>query len=208
MSNPSPQLPLEIGLPGTELARERKRLELTAEALSSVEPEPKAEWMRRLASADELRTLDELDALRAALVQLPAEQRKHLERREARLRGALFFGQVRELSERRRALTRRSAELQELTAAIDARAERLEHAEARYTQTVAADFSTFARRAESVRALVDGARDNAEERLAREIRNGMQREMEEVAQYLLVARIAIARATDQLALQHTQEVTR
>jgi hypothetical protein len=36
--------------------------------------------------------------------------------------------------------------------------------------------------------------------LAQEVKAGMQREMRQVEQYLLVTRIAIARATDQLAM--------
>ena len=42
--------------------------------------------------------------------------------------------------------------------------------------------------------------------LAAEIRRGMQREVLEVQEYLLVARIAIARATDQLALSPVEEL--
>ncbi len=42
--------------------------------------------------------------------------------------------------------------------------------------------------------------ESGEVMLAQEIKAGMQREMRQVEQYLLVTRIAIARATDQLAM--------
>ena len=45
------------------------------------------------------------------------------------------------------------------------------------------------------------ALNDREVALAGEIRRGMAREMQEVQQYLLVTRIGIARATDELAME-------
>jgi len=64
---------------------------------------------------------------------------------------------------------------------------------------VQTDFLAFAERADVVAVRVDDALRGREESLAAEIRRGIQHEMREVREYLLVARIAIARATDLLA---------
>ena len=89
---------------------------------------------------------------------------------------------------------------------VDARVQRVQNAEDHFTAGVATDFHAFAQRADVIAARVDQALNGREEMLAAEIRRGMQREMLEVQEYLLVARIAIARATDQLALNAVGEL--
>jgi hypothetical protein len=71
---------------------------------------------------------------------------------------------------------------------------------------VETDFLAFTDRADLLNADVANALDRRELALAGELRRGMAREMQEVQKYLLVTRIGIARATDQLALdQQTVE---
>jgi hypothetical protein len=96
-------------------------------------------------------------------------------------------------------LPSRPAELAALLADVDARAERLERAEAAYTETVAADFDRFRERAAGIRTMVAASLVRREELIAQELRAGIDRETVEMERYLVTARIAIARATDQLA---------
>lgn len=65
---------------------------------------------------------------------------------------------------------------------------------------VETDFLAFNDRAVELRRNVDTALDHREVALAHELRRGMAREMQEVQKYLLITRIGIARATDQLSM--------
>jgi hypothetical protein len=64
---------------------------------------------------------------------------------------------------------------------------------------VQADFSRFESRAGGLRDRVASARSVREAQLAAALARGLEREASALEEYLLTARIAIARATDQLA---------
>ena len=80
------------------------------------------------------------------------------------------------------------------------RAARVQNAEAQFVAGVEADFMELADRAVALREEVDVALDRRQAALATQVRRGMAREMQEVQKYLLVTRIGIARAADQLSL--------
>jgi hypothetical protein len=90
-------------------------------------------------------------------------------------------------------------------AGVDERVTRVQNAESQFTAGVETDFLAFSDRALNITETVDTALDAREFALAAELRRGMAREMKEVQQYLLFTRIAIARATDQLAVVTTVE---
>ena len=128
----------------------------------------------------------------------PAEARRWLDRIR-RLQGVVLWDQAythaTRLQERRSKLAALRAELGTLDDSIA----RLSGAEAQFAETVVADFSRL--RSESARLgeAVALAITDREERLAMELREGVRREMARVQRYLLTARVAIARTTDQLA---------
>jgi hypothetical protein len=153
----------------------------------------------RLATPDEQRVLARIETLRTRAEAVPEAQRAQFTRRLDRLTGLVSFAQARERAARLRMLATRHAELAALLADVDARAERLERAEAAYTETVAADFDRFRERAAGIRTMVAASLVRREELIAQELRAGIDRETVEMERYLVTARIAIARATDQLA---------
>ena len=83
---------------------------------------------------------------------------------------------------------------------VDARINRVANAESEFAAGVETDFLAFTDRADMLTADVARALNAREVALAGELRRGMAREMKEVQQYLLVTRIGIARATDELAM--------
>ena len=176
------------------------KLDTRLQDLRAATPVPEDEWMGMLANPEELELIGELAQMRELVTAHmgEADRRKWLGR-IARLRGVLFWQLVDESSTRVRELEKKFAATTELLADVDARVARVQNAEDQFSKGVEADFHQFAQRAEVIAARVDQALNGREEMLAAEIRRGMQREMLEVQEYLLVARIAIARATDQLA---------
>lgn len=156
-------------------------------------------WMYPLASIDEREVLDELDQMSRLLVyMLPVDKQKWAPR-IARLRGVLFYRLVHERAARTQVLSAQYKELMALQQDLDDRMSRVNRAEDQFVAGVGTDFLAFMDRADAMTAKVRRARQSRETLLANEIRSRMHQEMQQVEQYLLVTRIAIARTTDLLA---------
>ena len=76
--------------------------------------------------------------------------------------------------------------------------------EERFVSGVQTDFLALQTRADSIADMVRSARASRETMLAKELRAGMARERAQLERYLLLTRIAIARAMDQIALNSDQ----
>ena len=157
------------------------------------------DWMMALASPEERRRLAELDAMDTVLEHVPAAERETWSRRVRRLRGSVFWQIADSRSSRIRVLEKALHENRGLLAQVDDRLGRLAGAEERFAVGVQADFSRFESRAGGLRDRVASARSVREAQLAAALARGLEREASALEQYLLTARIAIARATDQLA---------
>ncbi len=181
---------------------ERSRADL--QQIQAGEPQPTYQWMIPLADAEEREVLDELHRMRGLLSHMSGSDRVKWQARIARLEGVFFFRLQAQQAVRTQALRKQLGELQRLVADIDARVQRVSQAETHFVAGVGTNFQNFLQRADDITRLVNHARSAREELLAREIRNRMQQEMQQVQQYLLITRIAIARATDQLALNADQ----
>jgi len=153
--------------------------------------------------------LKELEALKArALVPesyaasngLNAEAKAQWRTRLDRLRGVVFWNIVDThpvvLQQMRQAI----ADVQALSASMLAQTNRLQSAEQGLRTGLLADFSGFRRRTDELAARVEQALGVREEQLALELKQGMERESEQVQEYLLTARVAIARTLDQYAV--------
>jgi tetratricopeptide (TPR) repeat protein len=175
-------------------------LEPRLQHLREATPTPRAEWMGMLADQREQQLITRLAGMRELIKAHigEADQAKWLERIE-RLQGVVFWQLVDASSVRVRALHKQAAATRRVLADVDERVVRVQSAESRFSAGVQTDFHQVGRRAELISAQVDQALDGRKQILAAEIRRGLQREILEVQEYLLVARIAIARATDQLA---------
>jgi tetratricopeptide (TPR) repeat protein len=181
------------------LSIDRQAAELAV--LKGEEPRRAIEWMDKLARDEERELMEELSAMRHLVERGMSEaERSRWLKRIDRLEGVLFWQIVDAAPRRLRELEKALKENQKMLADVDARIADVQSAEAEFAAGVETDFLAFASRADDLRAQVDGALETREVALAREIRRGMRREMREVQQYLLVTRIAIARASDQLAM--------
>jgi hypothetical protein len=172
-------------------------------ALRVATPMPELTWMMPLANPDERELLTELAGMRKLLVHMSDKDRVKWNARIGRLEGVLFYRLVDERAARLQALSKSHKDLQAVLADVDARIERVQGAESNFMAGVGTDFLVFQDRAADITSMVNAARTSRETLLADEIRGRMQQEMDQVQQYLLVTRIAIARATDQLAVAST-----
>lgn len=173
----------------------------TLDGLARSPAERSMAWMSELATPEERTLLEELDAKRAlvnAHMEGP-EKTKWLDRID-RLEGTLFWQIADGRAGRTRALTRVQSENSGLLVDLDERIARVANAEAEFAAGVETDFVLFSDRADMLTANVTRALTAREVALAGELKRGMAREMKEVRQYLLVTRIGIARATDELAM--------
>jgi hypothetical protein len=171
-----------------------------AELNTSV-PVRSVEWMMHLASPAERKDLLQLASMREPIKLGMAndEQARWLHRVD-RLEGVLFWRLVDERGKRTRVLQKQLQANGELVSEVNARIARVQGAEAQFSAGVETDFLLFATRAQEITRSVDGALNSREMALAAELSRGLNQERKEVQQYLLITRIAIARATDQLAV--------
>lgn len=197
----------QVMLAGEGLLAKRDLLQakiVTAEqdfnALQAASPMPEADWMMPLANNEERGLLNELSDMRKLLKHMSDTDRAKWRARIARLEGVLFYRLVEERASRLQELSKTHKDLLVVLDDVDARIERVQGAESNFMAGVGTDFLVFQDRAADITTMVNAARTGRESLLANEIRARMQQEMQQVQQYLLVTRIAIARATDQLAL--------
>jgi hypothetical protein len=173
--------------------------------LQNAQPERAAEWMQVLAAPDEAKLLDNFAAKRVVLQRVPDdEKRKELLARIDRLEGTVYWNLVAARPDRLRAAQKQAHEIGDALAEIDSTLTRIGHAEGALAAGVGTDFLQFQTRADAITAQVNRAIVDRETRLADQIRAGIRGEMAQVEKQLLVTRIAIARATDQLAMDHQQ----
>jgi L-serine deaminase len=98
-----------------------------------------------------------------------------------------------------RALAKQLNDNRSLLADVDMRIERLAGAEARFAAGVESNFRVLSDRVERVSERVTAALEARRRVIAQALQRGLEQEMARTRQYLITARIAIARATDQLA---------
>ncbi len=178
------------------------------QTLRDTQPSLTMQWMWQLANDDERALLTELAEMESLLPHMSAADQLKWTARVKRLQGVVFYGIVDERASRLQVMQKQQKELAALLTDIDQRIARVADAESDFEATVATDFLLFQERADAITARVNAARVNREAYLANQIRDRMRREMRQVEQYLLVTRIAIARATDQLAMATPTEIPR
>ncbi|MEM7002864.1 MAG: hypothetical protein AAF529_18910 [Pseudomonadota bacterium] len=157
------------------------------------------EWMYPLADADERELLDELKAMESLIQFMDAQDQVKWSARLQRMVGVFFYRIVDERAGRLWALKKTHKDLLAKLEDIDQQVARMQVAEQNFVAGVGTDMSIFHDRAGELLAQVSAARDQRETMLAGAIRGRMRDEADQVEQYLLVTRIAIARATDLLA---------
>ncbi|MEZ5551762.1 MAG: hypothetical protein R3E82_12790 [Pseudomonadales bacterium] len=159
------------------------------------------EWMRGFADATERGRIDQLENMRELIRKgMSARESTRWLQRIDRLEGILYWELVEQREVRLRDLRKQLTENEQLLAAVNERIDRVQSAEAEFAAGVETDFLMFADRARELRRDVDRARNAREIALADQLHQGLAKEQERLERYLLITRIGIARATDQLAL--------
>jgi hypothetical protein len=185
-----------------QLAALRTRIDY----LKAATPSRDANWMAALAEPEQAELLADLAAKRALLMRTPDDAtRQRLLMRIDYLEGLVFWNLVDERPARIRAAEKQSLELDAALAAVDAKLARIAQAEGVIAEGVTTDFLAFQTRADAITQEVAVAIADRETRLADQIRAGIRGEMAQVERQLLITRIAIARATDQLAMERATE---
>jgi hypothetical protein len=173
------------------------------DVLQQAAPERNAAWMVPLANAEERALLTDLAAKRVLLTHMKdVVQGKWLPRID-RLEGLVYYRIASSRAARLQVLRNQQRDLQGVLRDVDARVSRVELAENNFEAGVGANFAALTSRADRISRLVGAARVSREQLLAGEIRGRMEQEMRQVEEYLLVTRMAIARATDLLAAAAT-----
>jgi hypothetical protein len=171
------------------------------DALNVATPERTSAWMLTLANADEAKLLNNLSAKRALLMRSPDDEtRAKLLARIDNLEGIVFWNLVEDRMTRLRTAENEATQTAELLTEIDSKLVRVARAENVLAVGVQTDFFAFQTRADAITREVAVAIADRETRLGNQIRSGIHREIAQVQRQLLVTRIAIARATDQLAM--------
>ena len=161
---------------------------------------PDENWLEAMATPEQLQRLERLQKLFEFSARLDIETQTRWHERLDRLRGVIFW----QIADARPVTLQQMqsviADVETLSASLKAQTARLQAAEAGLQSGTLADFSRFSSRAGDLAAKVEDALARREEQLAIELKRGMQRESLQVQQYLLTARIAIARTLDQYAV--------
>lgn len=170
------------------------------EALKAAAVAPDSHWMAAMATPEQTRRLERLDKMYRFSARLDAEAAAKWRERLDRLRGVLFW----DIADSRPVVLQQMrsaiAAVEQLSVSMQEQTDRLQAAEVGLQAGLLADFSAFSGRAGALAARVEDALTEREEQLALELKRGMQREAQQVQQYLLTARVAIARTLDQYAV--------
>ena len=169
-------------------------------ALKASQPERRANWMLPMANAQERVLLTKFTQMRGLLGHMNARDQAKWSARIERLEGVIFYRLVHERAARLQALNNEHKALAETLVDVDQRIARVQGAKDNFVAGVGTDLYVFLDRAQDITDRVNSARIARETLLANEIRGRMYRERQQVEQYLLVTRIAIARAMDHLAM--------
>lgn len=184
----------------TELAQRIERIDMAIAALADPARPLDAELAAALLDQGQQKRLARIESLGAALAATaPAERAEELARRIARLRGVVLWSVAETRSTRTRDLVRALAETRDQLAEVDRRIARIERAESELEAGVEVDFLALSQRTAALAEAVTDQLAARETALAEAFREAVDGELQQVEQHLLTARIAIARATDQLA---------
>lgn len=174
-------------------------------ALRAMPPSRTSDWMLQLADPEQRDLLIRLQMQRQRVEVLREDQRSVWLDRIDRLEGLVFWDLVDRSSQRLRALEKLTLDDGRALADIDARIARVRTAEDALMAGVKTDFLALQTRADAITRSVAMALAQREAMLGTELKAGMAREMRQVEHHLLVTRIAIARATDRLAMNPPRE---
>lgn len=184
----------------TAMRDERNRLTDRAAALDSAPPTMDESWMLSVATDEEAASIRRLLAMREELTSSPPAQAGALLDRVNRLLGALFFQLADDYPNRRWQLVRQGQDLDESLAEVDASVGRVRRAAAEHREGVEADLAEYRARAALLSERVNAAIHDREIALGDLLQQHMAEQAKRIEQYLFMTRVAIAQASDQLAM--------
>ena len=181
------------------LAAQHVALGARLDALQAATAEPVMRWMLPLAEPPEAQLLQDLQRMGELSQRLPAEDRARLKARIDRLQGLVFYRLAEQRAKRIQVLRKQQRAAAEEVAALDRVIARVQAAQSVFQSGVGADFAGFVERAAELEQVVEHARSRREALMAAQIEQRLQQESAHIQRLLLATRVAIARATDQLA---------
>lgn len=167
------------------------------------------QWLLSLATPQERKRLLKLEAMADKLKRyIASPQAAESKTRDwqpwlsriERLHGLTFWEIANSKATRVRALEKSLAEIKKTQGELNQQVARVQGAQAQFVANTETNFVRLNQRADKMHVQVGQAIEQREQILAQEIRKGMLQEQQQVKQYLLATRIAIARASDQLAV--------
>ncbi|MCZ6887191.1 MAG: hypothetical protein O7H39_01755 [Gammaproteobacteria bacterium] len=196
----------DIGLQREVLAQGLDALGRKAARFERAQPARTTAWMSRVATPEEAEMLEAFGQMREIVRRgVPRADQERWLSRITRVEGLLFWDLVDEAPVRLRALMKQLGEAHRVVEATETSVQRIGAAESAFVAGVETDFNAFRDRARELGARVETALHHRQEMLAKQLREGMRRELHQVQHYLLITRIALARATDKLAMGAPQQ---
>ena len=180
----------------TELAGIDERLAW----LDANQPEPDSDWMLAMADDTQRKRIESLLAMLGQAQSMTDAEGSQVRERVERQLGIVFYELADDYPGQRWRLARQKQEVVQALADVDVSIDRVQSAEQAYVGSVGMRAEAYLPRVESLRMRIAQAMQAREVALAEHLQSRMQEESERIEQYLFLTRIAIAQASDQLAL--------
>ena len=182
------------------LQQEVDRIDQRLAWLDNNPPIPDSDWM--LAVADDARRVrvEELLTMIAQAKDLSGTEGARLRERAERLLGIVFYELADDFPDHRWRLQRQKQDVLKALADVDTRVLRVRNAEETFVSGAGMTAERYLPRVDDLRQRIAAALASRETALAGLLQSRMQAESQRIEQYLFMTRVAIAQASDQLAL--------
>lgn len=173
--------------------------------LDANQPVPDSDWMLAMANDTQRSRIDSLLAMLGQAQSMADAEGALVRKRVERLLGIVFYELANDYPDQRWRLARQKQAVVQALADVDVSIDRVQTAEQAYVGSVGLRSEAYLPRVESLRTRIAQAMQAREVALAERLQSRMQEESERIEQYLFLTRVAIAQASDQLALSEDHQ---
>ena len=173
--------------------------------LDANQPVPDSKWMLAMANDTQRSRIDSLLVMLGSAQSMTNAEGEQVRARVERLLGIVFNELADDYPDQRWRLARQKQAVVQALADVDVSIDRVQTAEHAYVGTVGLRSEEYQPRVESLRTRITQAMRTREVALAQHLQSRMQEESVRIEQYLFLTRIAIAQASDQLALSENHQ---
>jgi len=190
----------------TELQSEIFGIDERLAWLDANQPMQDSNWMLAMANAEQRAKIESLLAMLVQSQSMTDAEGVHVRERVERLLGLVFYELANEYPDQRWRLARQKQAVVVAVADVDASIDRVQTAEQAYAGSVGLRSEHYVPRVESLSTRITQAMQTRELALAEHLQSRMKQESERIEQYLFLTRVAIAQASDQLALSEDHQM--